>query len=52
MDEIKIAWVIGIGGVGGYFGGQLALSLSRLNDERKVYFAARGRHLQEIKATG
>lgn len=42
--------VIGVGGVGGYFGGKI----SRLADNRdiKVYFVARGKHLEEIKKKG
>ena len=42
--------VIGIGGIGGYFGGKLT---KLLQDEDKknlnIYFIARGKHLDEIK---
>ena len=43
--------VIGIGGVGGYFGGKLT---QLLKDERelKVFFVARGKHLEEIRKNG
>lgn len=42
--------VIGVGGVGGYFGGKLCRSLSA--EEGEVYFVARGRHLEEIRRNG
>lgn len=42
---MKIA-VYGTGGVGGYFGGQLALA------GEQVFFIARGPHLQAIRETG
>jgi 2-dehydropantoate 2-reductase len=43
--------VIGIGGVGGYFGGKLCLvAKARLGVH--VYFVARGRHLSEIRQNG
>ena len=42
---MKIA-VYGTGGVGGYFGGQLALA------GEQVYFIARGHHLQAIRENG
>ena len=45
--------VYGIGGVGGYFGGKIAYSLARLAGEtRKVFFVARGQHLEKIKREG
>ncbi|MBQ3420197.1 MAG: 2-dehydropantoate 2-reductase [Romboutsia sp.] len=42
--------IIGVGGVGGYFGGKI----SRLVDNKNinVYFIARGKHLEEIKKNG
>ena len=43
--------VIGIGGVGGYFGGKLASLIDHENDI-KVYFIARNSHLDEIKSNG
>lgn len=43
--------VIGIGGVGGFFGGKLTQLLGR--DERlHIYFIARGRQLEAIQAKG
>lgn len=41
--------IVGIGGVGGYFGGLLAKHKS---NENKIYFMARGEHLQQIKTSG
>ncbi len=43
--------VIGIGGVGGYFGGKLAHSLKD-NKNHQIYFIARNQHLIEIKSKG
>lgn len=43
--------IIGVGGVGGYFGGKLA-KLLNTRDDLKVYFLARGKHLEEIKKNG
>lgn len=43
--------IIGIGGVGGYFGGKLTQLLENDND-LKVYFIARNQHLDEIKKNG
>jgi len=52
-DTIKNICIFGIGGVGGYFGGRIASTITRDGDEaRKVFFIARGRHLQEIKRNG
>ena len=42
---MKIA-VIGAGGVGGYFGGRLALG------GHDVHFLARGRHLSAMRSNG
>ena len=42
----KIA-IIGIGGVGGYFGGKIAHALTN-SKEHEVYFVARGKHLEAI----
>jgi 2-dehydropantoate 2-reductase len=47
---MKIA-VIGIGGVGGYYGGLLARHYFD-NKDVEISFVARGRHLDEIKANG
>lgn len=41
--------VIGIGGVGGYFGGKLAKEKS---DDCHIYFVARGEHGEKIKKDG
>lgn len=43
--------VIGIGGVGGYFGGKLCQMLQDRND-LEVHFIARGRHQKEIQKKG
>jgi 2-dehydropantoate 2-reductase len=47
--SVNIA-VIGVGGVGGYFGGRLCQPLQSRGD--KVYFVARGDHLAEIRRNG
>ncbi len=43
--------VIGIGGVGGFFGGKLA-QLVKSDSSLHVHFVARGRHLDEIRNNG
>ncbi len=43
--------VMGIGGVGGYFGGKLTQLLSNAKD-LNIYFVARGQHLAEIQKNG
>jgi 2-dehydropantoate 2-reductase len=43
--------IIGIGGVGGYFGGKLT-QLLESDKSLKIYFIARGKHLEEIKKNG
>jgi 2-dehydropantoate 2-reductase len=43
--------IIGIGGVGGYYGGKLALRYEHSN-EHEVIFIARGEHLRAIEANG
>ena len=50
MQTIKIA-ILGLGGVGGYYGGKLA---KRYEDSAhaEIYFIARGEHLQAIKEYG
>jgi 2-dehydropantoate 2-reductase len=52
--EINNILVAGIGGVGGYFGARIAGSLADKpeNQREKVYFLARGAHLQAIKRNG
>lgn len=43
--------IVGLGGVGGYFGGMLAKYYAA-NPEVEIYFVARGEHLREIKENG
>ncbi len=43
--------IVGIGGVGGYFGGKIANYLQD-SDDYNVYYVARGKHLEEIKKNG
>ncbi|MDP1728295.1 MAG: 2-dehydropantoate 2-reductase [Bacteroidota bacterium] len=47
---IKIV-IIGIGAVGGYFGGVLAKKYAE-NNEVEIYFVARGEHLKQIQEKG
>ena len=42
---------IGVGGVGGYFGGKMT-SLLQTQEDIKIYFIARGAHLDEIQEKG
>jgi 2-dehydropantoate 2-reductase len=53
VDRISNICVVGVGGVGGYFGGKIAQSLAR-KDRRgqRIYFVARGDHLKEIQKSG
>jgi 2-dehydropantoate 2-reductase len=44
--------VFGLGGVGGYFGGKMASSISKKNGGENVSFIARGEHLSKIKENG
>ncbi|MCL6610494.1 MAG: hypothetical protein K6T66_03015 [Peptococcaceae bacterium] len=44
---MKIA-IIGMGGIGGYFGGKLARAYVP-SGAHQVYFVARGEHLAKIK---
>lgn len=48
--KLKIA-IVGIGGVGGYFGGRLAAHYEKDNNVN-IYFMARGNHLKEIQKNG
>ncbi|MFX0069523.1 MAG: ketopantoate reductase family protein [Candidatus Hermodarchaeota archaeon] len=50
--NIKNIWICGVGGVGGYFGGKIANKISELEKKNKIYFLARGLHLEEIKKKG
>ena len=42
---------IGLGGVGGFYGGKFA-KLAETNDDLNVYFIARNQHLEAIKSNG
>lgn len=48
--KIKIV-IVGIGGVGGYFGGLLAQKYQN-SDEVAIFFVARGEHLKQIRKNG
>ena len=51
--KINNIWVYGVGGVGGYFGGKIACAVAaREPSPRKVFFIARGPHLEEIQKEG
>ena len=43
---------IGIGGVGGYFGGKIAQLLNNKTCDINLYYIARGEHLNVIKEKG
>lgn len=52
MGNLNVC-VIGVGGVGGYFGGKLAHAFSPDSDSSaNIFFIARGRHLDAIKQNG
>ena len=52
MENLNVC-LIGVGGVGGYFGGKLAHTFSSNPDSPvKIFFVARGRHLEAIKENG
>jgi len=52
MGRLNIS-VIGVGGVGGYFGGKLAHTLSSNSDSpAHIFFVARGKHLEAITRNG
>lgn len=53
MQEIRNIWVLGLGGVGGFFGGQIAHYFNQHNNNnRQVFFIVRGQHLREIQDYG
>ncbi|MBY9006682.1 MAG: 2-dehydropantoate 2-reductase [Candidatus Lokiarchaeota archaeon] len=53
MKDIRDIWICGVGGVGGYFGGRLAFSISKINNPKyRIFFYARGKHLKEIQNNG
>jgi len=50
---LNTIWIYGVGGVGGYFGGKLAGSFERNHETgKRVFFIARGEHLDAIKKGG
>ncbi|MCL2481265.1 MAG: ketopantoate reductase family protein [Spirochaetaceae bacterium] len=52
-DAYNNICIAGIGGVGGYFGGMIALNItSNYKDKRNVIFVARGAHLEAIQKNG
>ncbi len=51
-NTINNICIFGIGGVGGYFGGKIAYFLQNKESRQKVFFIARGRHLEEIRKNG
>jgi 2-dehydropantoate 2-reductase len=52
MNKLNVC-VIGVGGVGGYFGGKLAHAFSSNSDPSvDVFFLARGKHLEAITKNG
>jgi 2-dehydropantoate 2-reductase len=51
--NIQTVWVYGVGGVGGFIGGKIALFLQKgWQKHTKLYFVARGKHLEEIRKKG
>jgi 2-dehydropantoate 2-reductase len=51
--HIKNICIFGVGSVGGVFGGKIAKAISQeIDTDRKVFFIARGEHLEEIKRNG
>jgi 2-dehydropantoate 2-reductase len=52
MGSVNVC-VVGVGGVGGYFGGKLAHTFSSNPDSPvNIFFVARGKHLEAIKKNG
>ncbi len=52
-DSIEKICILGVGGVGGFFGGTIAWNNDHLTAGRKkIYFVARGNHLEMIRKTG
>jgi len=53
LYSLNDIWIYGVGGVGGYFGGKLAYSIKRNHEtDKRVFFIARGEHLDAIKQDG
>jgi 2-dehydropantoate 2-reductase len=51
--HIKNICIFGVGSVGGVFGGKIAHAIAQERDtDRRVFFIARGAHLEEIKRNG
>jgi len=51
--KIKKICIFGVGGVGGVFGGKIAHAIAQeKHTDKKVFFIARGKHLEEIKKHG
>jgi 2-dehydropantoate 2-reductase len=51
--NIQTIWVYGVGGVGGFIGGKVALFLQKEDrKDTRLYFIARGEHLKEIQKRG
>ena len=51
--QIKNICIFGVGGVGGVFGGKIAHAIAQEKDTgKKVFFIARGKHLEEINKHG
>src|SRR4030067_2320237 len=52
MNKLNVC-VMGVGGVGGYFGGKLAHTFSSNSDSPvDIFFVARGKHLGAIRENG
>jgi 2-dehydropantoate 2-reductase len=52
-NDIKRICIYGTGGVGGFFGGQMAYNLRKKVDmAAEIYFIARGEHLRKIREEG
>jgi 2-dehydropantoate 2-reductase len=51
--SIESIWVYGVGGVGGFIGGKIARFLQKEHrKDTRLYFIARGAHLNEIRKKG
>jgi 2-dehydropantoate 2-reductase len=51
MEKLNVA-VIGVGGIGGYFGAKLVNASSNSEFSIDTFFVARGKHLETIKGKG
>jgi 2-dehydropantoate 2-reductase len=53
MKKIKNVVIVGIGGVGGYFGGKIANGLQSIsNNDYAIHFVAQGEHFEKVKQNG